>query len=280
MSISAARSILAVPEDESSWDCILGERDSFIWTDDDQLVRTWNGIAARSKLPPVGHRVDSSAGDESEFLTYKGKTVEVPLTHSGDDGLIVLHTLARLVRQDSDIRFCVDSGHSSDLAFLELAPAAWKALEKEFGRKAVAYRFLPLPEDLAEFLEQAFSEENNREYGEPEGSQAEEKMARELADQVKSLAKACCPSVEVSCDLELRSARVLRLEIRTRTDAERDALAGDPKRARQILDLAKARCAGHKITLSLARIQSQETVTRHFDGNWDFGLIGGFNMLK
>jgi hypothetical protein len=280
MSLSAARSILAVPEDESSWDCIRGERDSFIWTDDDEPIRTWNEIAAKSRLPATGHRIDSSAEDEREFLTYKGRTVEVPLTHSRDDGLIVLHTLARLVRQHSDIRFCVDSGHSSNLAFLALAPAAWKALEKEFGRKAVAYRFLPFPEDLGEFLDQAFSEENNREYREPERSLVEEKMAQELADYVSSLAKTCCPSVDVSCELQLVAARVLSLKIKTKTDAERDALSGDRKRVKQIVDMAQMRCAEHEITLSMAYIQSHESVTRDFAGNWEWGLFAGFNMLK
>ena len=88
----------------------------------------------------------------------------MPLTHSRDDQLVIVHTLGRLVRRDSDIRFCLDSHHSSDLAFLALAPAHWKALEKDFGADTVAYRFLSLPEKLKEFETKAFSKKNNRKY--------------------------------------------------------------------------------------------------------------------
>lgn len=98
------------------------------------------------------------------FLTYRQTTVEVPLTHSRDDQLVIVHTLARLVRRDSDIRFCLDSHHSSDLAFLALPPGDWKALEKEFGTDTVAYRFLSLPEKLKEFEKKAFSKKNKRQY--------------------------------------------------------------------------------------------------------------------
>jgi hypothetical protein len=62
------------------------------------------------------------------------------------------------VKHDSDIRFCVDSWHSSDRAFIALPPVDWQALEKEFGKEEIAYRFLELPKDLQHFLDQAYTE--------------------------------------------------------------------------------------------------------------------------
>jgi hypothetical protein len=279
VSLSAARAILAIPHDKSSWPLVREKSGSFLWSDDDDLIGSWNKTAGKAKLPRAGRRIDSSGKDEKEFLTYKGKTVEVPLVHSRDDALIILHTLAGLVRADSDVRFCVDSGHSSDLAFLALAPDQWKALEKEFGRKAIAYRFLPFPKDLGKFLDEAFSEKHNRKYREPERSGVEEKMAQELAAYVTSLARVHCPTADVACELELEAARVMRLKIRTKTDRERDALVKDRKRIKQIASTAKARCAEHDVYLSIAWIQSQESVTRDFEGNWRFGALAGFHML-
>jgi hypothetical protein len=278
--LSAARSILAISKDESSWDFIKEGHDSFIWTDDD-TVEQWNRIAAKLKLLKVKQRIDTSAKEEREFLTYKDKTVEVPLIPSRDDREIVIHTLGRLVRADSDIRFCLDSFHSSDLAFLALLPADWKALEKEFGRKAVAYRFLAFPEKLEDFLDQAFSEKNNREYASdiPDTS-AEKQMAQELAKYIKELVKPYCPSVDVACDLELASARVLRIDIKTRTDDERDSLSKDHKRHKQIVDTAKKRCAEHEITLTMAYVQSHESINRDWAGDWTYGLIAGYSIYS
>lgn len=277
--LSAARSILALGKEEDSWDFIKDQHNCFIWTDED-TVQQWNEIAKKSELPQVEQRIDAAAKDEREFLTYKKKTVEAALTHSRDDRLIIIHTLGRLVRNDSDIRFCLDSFHSSNLAFLALPPAGWKTLEKEFGKEAIAYRFLSLAEDLDAFIGQAFSEKNNRHYASaiPDTS-AEEQMARELASQIKELARLDCPSAKVVCELELASARVLRLIIETQTDEERDALFANRKRIKQIVDAATKRCAAHSVDLSIAYVQSHESVNRDFAGDWKIGWLGGYRML-
>jgi hypothetical protein len=282
--LSAARSILAIPKDDSSWDFIRDKHDIFIWTDDD-TVQQWNEIARKNKAPQVDQRIDSSAKEEREFLTYKGRTVDVALTHSRDDREIIIHTLGRLVMADSDIRFCLDSHHSSDLAFLALPPADWKALEKEFGRKAVAYRFLAFPESLEEFLEQAFCEENNREYAEDrrvrEFQLAAEQRAPELADYARKIIKPHCASVTVSCE---RNAFVydciaLEMMVKTKTDAERDALVIDRKAQKEIVEALQKWCSEREITLSYAYIQSQETVTKYALGDWNAARLSAFKLL-
>lgn len=267
--LSAARSILALSKEEDSWNYIKEETDVFIWTDDD-TIEQWNNIASETKLPRVDQRIDSSAKDEREFLTYKGKTVEVPLSQSTDDRLITVHTLGRLVRNDSDIRFCLDSWHSSNLAFLALSGADWKALEKEFGKKAVAFRFLAFPKSLENFFKQAFSEENNREYAsDVPGTSAEEQAVKEFAGYIRIEARVLCPSAEVVCMFDPLVSRDFGFIIKTKTDADLDKLRR--RFGESFLDWVRKFCAEQALVLTHAIIQSQESVNRGVSGDWSVG---------
>lgn len=176
MSIETARAIVAIPREKSSWDYILERHDRpdgpdcFIWSDDEEFAERWNEIAGKA-AGSEDVRVESTedVGDAfALFFTYKGTKVQVPLSFSRDDGLITIHTLSQLVKTDSDIRFFVDSYHSSDLAFLALSPRDWNSLEAEFGVDAVAYRFLAIPRNFDDFVRQAFADENNRTYPDEE----------------------------------------------------------------------------------------------------------------
>jgi len=278
---SAARSILALSEEEDSWDFIKEEHDPFIWTDDDDTPERWNEITAKSKLPRVGHRIDSSDKDEREFLTYKGKTVEVPLTHSRDDRLIILHTLARLVREDSDIRFCMDSYHSSNLAFLALPPADWKALEKEFGAKAVAFRFLAFPKDLKKFHEKAFSDENNRRYGDEEEEETPtEKALGALMDEIVGVAKPISPEAGTFRDSTLEGGKALGVLLHTTTDAEREAIRKDRKRVDRMINILTRGCTQLGLELAWFTIQSHETTDRDFKGWWGDGIKTAISLYS
>jgi hypothetical protein len=163
----AARAILNVPQDKCSWNNFIVSNDAcFLWDSHGDEVEQWNKLA------------DGKAGlDEAKIvydqdgeccLTYKGRSVRVPLVGGREDNTIAIHTLSQLVAEDSEIRFCVDSSHSNDIAFLALPPNVWRMLESEFGIAAVAYRFLKMPASLEDFLQQAFSKENNRDYAEYE----------------------------------------------------------------------------------------------------------------
>lgn len=158
MHLDVAREMLQMPRAESSWDCMTQNVEHFIWTDDDPIT-SWNDdVAVGAGLSSVECRVQPvPGGHERVLLTYKAQSVEVPLTFSPDDSLVLAHTLAWLVKKDSDIRFCLDSWHSSDRALMALSPVEWHALEQEFGREEVAYRFLELPKSLQHFVDQAYS---------------------------------------------------------------------------------------------------------------------------
>ena len=98
--LSAARSILEMPRNEDSWIFIIDSGNSnYLWTDED-AIEGWNKVARKAMLPPVKRRVENPSEGERMFLTYKDTTVEVPLQRDfRDDQLVIVHTLARLVRR-------------------------------------------------------------------------------------------------------------------------------------------------------------------------------------
>ena len=152
-SYAAARAVLAIPRDKSSWTRYI-QRDEhaheFLWTGNGDAVDRWNAqFAGRHGVPPVLATVEGKK--EDVFLAHRGRKLQAPVKHDRNDDVAVLLTLNRLVKGIAEIRFCVDSYHASDLAFLAMPPFEWAALEAEFGAPAVAYRFMPLPDTMAKF---------------------------------------------------------------------------------------------------------------------------------
>lgn len=149
MPISLARAMLNVPASDSSWPRMLESQIEFIWDEYGEEVADWNKlVAAVEGLPEVDAEGDD---DGNIFYSYRERSVLVPFEDEPGDALIGIHTLAQLVKADSELRFCRDSWGSSDVAFLALAPAQWQLLEQEYGRETVALRFLNLDADLEVF---------------------------------------------------------------------------------------------------------------------------------
>jgi hypothetical protein len=152
-SYAAARAILAIPKDRSSWTRYIQRdehADEFLWTGNGDAVDRWNAqFAGRQGVQPVAFSVEGKK--ENFFLAHRGRKLQAPVKHDRNDDMVVLLTLSRLVKGIAEIRFCVDSYHASDLAFLAMPPAEWAALEAESGAPAVAYRFMPLPDTMAKF---------------------------------------------------------------------------------------------------------------------------------
>lgn len=156
MCIHVARNMLKASHNESSWPIILANRKSFIWDFDGTEVEIWNNIFAKPNgLPNVSRRINEE--DDSLWFEYKGITVEVPLVGDRDDNIIAIHSLSQLVKPDSEIRFCLDSRGSSEIAFVALASEDWKILEKEFDIETVGHRFLCISNDFDDFYNCAFS---------------------------------------------------------------------------------------------------------------------------
>jgi hypothetical protein len=144
----------ACTSSENSWKYIRTHHTAFLWSDDEDPVGTWNRIAARD--PALGLAQQVCGSDGRLDYQYGGQSLRVPLRFSRDDGLVAIHTLALLVRADSEIRFCCDSAGSSDKAFLPLAQQDWANLESAVGRDLTAQRFLALGGTFDEFLTRAF----------------------------------------------------------------------------------------------------------------------------
>ncbi|MBL0028263.1 MAG: hypothetical protein IPO95_03985 [Rhodanobacteraceae bacterium] len=81
------------------------------------------------------------------------------LNHEDD---LIWHTQVRQPHE-GELRCCVDS-IGLTLAFLALPPAEWQQLEREFGKAAVAFRFMVLPADLEAFLESSTAARPVRRY--------------------------------------------------------------------------------------------------------------------
>lgn len=181
MSEAAARAVLAFNPDRDSWRYIVDHPGEFMWSDNAETLYDFNAVAAQSaNLVEV-----SWVPGESTDLSFRDRQKTVTLAGSREDCYIILHALAALVRDEMEIRFCIDSAHSSDTAFLPLPPTVWRSLEQEFGEPAVAYRFLAIAEDYDQFMEDAFGGELRTYAGEPREEESEESRAlRSVCEQI------------------------------------------------------------------------------------------------
>lgn len=154
--LDLARTIVETPRNHSAWNEVIVQNknhDYFFWTDEVEfgLDGIWNKrfSNAETKFPNV-----SLTGEYPEMaFHYKGNTVSIPLVEDREDNMIMILALNHAVKADTEIRYCIDSSGSSDIAFLAMPTKDWRKLEEQFGREAVAYQFLALPHDVEDFLE-------------------------------------------------------------------------------------------------------------------------------
>jgi hypothetical protein len=148
-----ARAMAALPRQKDAWEHFMlkeGHAEKFLRTGDGEAVERWNELfAGKQDIGTVHATVEGKK--EHFFLEYCGSKLQAPVKHDRDDETVVVLTLNRLVKDVTEIRFCVDSAQADDLAFLALPPREWAALEAQFGAPAVARRFMQLPETMAKF---------------------------------------------------------------------------------------------------------------------------------
>ena len=58
----------------------------------------------------------------------------------------------------------MDTWHSSERSYVMLSAEDWIKLNKYYGSETVSHRFMSIPDSAEEFIEIAFSEENQRDY--------------------------------------------------------------------------------------------------------------------
>lgn len=139
---------------EDGWEYMVAHQQSFIWSDDEDPIGTWNRQLG-GVLGAVGD-MEMPGGNGSQQLVFRDRIVGVQLEFNRDDRFRLLHGLARVTHLESDLRLCLGSTHSSDVAFLAMPWADWKSLEFQFGVDTVDSHFLSLNRPFDEFMEAAF----------------------------------------------------------------------------------------------------------------------------
>jgi hypothetical protein len=97
-----------------AWEYINTHPQSFIWSDDEEPASTWNRLFA-ADLGIVAVKTIPSREAFLQF-SFRDPIVDVQLKFNREDRFRKLHGLARAVRPESDLRLCLDSTHSSDVA--------------------------------------------------------------------------------------------------------------------------------------------------------------------
>jgi hypothetical protein len=155
MTLRDAETICAGQAAEDAWEYMRAHSQSFIWSDDEDPVSTWNRLFGAS----LGNVAVKPIPNREGFiqLSFRDRIIDVQLKFNREDRFRELHGLARVARPESDLRLCRDSTHSSDVAFFAMTLAEWNGLESKFGADKVAARFLPMDSPFDEFLEAAFA---------------------------------------------------------------------------------------------------------------------------
>jgi hypothetical protein len=153
--LATVRAVLALSDNEDGWEALSADEELLIWDEHGEQVETWNTMfgeeAGLDEL--LDEWRDTESGQE-QSLRYRGRKRIVPCKFSREDDAILIHTIDQLVGEDTPLRFCTDTSGSSTVAFLALRAEDWAALENEFGKERVAYRFLPLANDVDQFIEE------------------------------------------------------------------------------------------------------------------------------
>ena len=154
MKLEIAKILCSKQSPSDSWGYMVSHPQSFIWSDDEDPIGTWNlqfgqAFGAVNDEPILG-------GKGSQRLSYRDRIVEVQLEFERDDRLRLLHGLAKITRPESDLRLCLGSTHSSDVAFIAMSSADWKTLESQLDAETVALHFLSLDSPFDEFMEAGF----------------------------------------------------------------------------------------------------------------------------
>lgn len=155
-----AENILSLNKTEDSWKVVLANQLAFLFSGSDELVYSWEYIAQHYGLPTIK---EEYIGGKS-FLRLKDKLISIHYANDRSDGIREVLALSRLVSDQYEIRYCIDSWHSSDLAYLMLRHSDWQELEAIYSSEKIGYRFLSLPLSYNEFERAAFTEENFRSY--------------------------------------------------------------------------------------------------------------------
>jgi hypothetical protein len=182
------------------------------------------------------------------------------LNHEDD---LIWHTQSRQSHV-GELRCCVDS-IGLTLTFLALPPAGWRQLEDEFGKAAVAFRFMMLPGDIDVFLKSLAAARPVRLY--EDGPVVPPAPPADPLESVMKLIDAAVTKAAASVDSKTRvrplmnKRGALQLLVITSTIVTRDRLHQLPA-FRHALERLRAQLRTEKINLHRVSIEAQEVIDR------------------
>lgn len=163
-----------------------------------------------------------------------------------------------------ELRCCVDS-IGLTLAFLALPPAGWQQLEGEFGKAAVAFRFLRLPGDIDAFLKSSAAAGPVRVY--TDGPVVPPAPPADPFESVMQFIEAVVTKAAASVESKVRVRPLrnkngaLQLLVITSTIVTRDRLFQLPA-FRKTLERLREQLLSEKIKLNSVSIEAQEVIDR------------------
>jgi hypothetical protein len=156
--LAAARRLVAMKSGEQANAWLAAGSDVFVvdfGDTADRIAAEWNGGVGGGV--PVVHELadgdppDGRQGGVTGYLGYRGVRRPYALRYErAVDAMIVVATLADLVRNDLEMRLCRDSLGGTRVCFTALHPSHWQALAAAAGQKAVDRRFVPVPAEYQE----------------------------------------------------------------------------------------------------------------------------------
>ncbi|NKI72350.1 hypothetical protein GN109_23265 [Collimonas pratensis] len=159
MSLEIVQKFMELPVDRTNWDAdawkLVRDGSTFLsvdWGEEtEEIITSLNDIVGVQHPITASYEVSSNPAGFTHILTYQGRTLQISYAAERHDCFIVVLTLAELVKENIDIRFCKYSIGNSDLCFLPLSPAEWLMLEASHGQETINHRFLKLPQSFNEF---------------------------------------------------------------------------------------------------------------------------------
>ena len=156
--IVTVREILDLPKSSDSWNLIQENHSKFI--SDDDVRYSWSLFSENNALPQL-HIEQENLSASWQLL---GNTVNLQLLGDRNDCFREIICLSKLVLPDFELKYCMDTWHSSERSYVMLSAEDWIALNKYYGAENVSHRFMAIPDSAEEFIEIAFCEENRRDY--------------------------------------------------------------------------------------------------------------------
>jgi hypothetical protein len=155
---ATVREILELPKDSDSWDLMQEGYTEFI--SDDDVTYSWEIFSEGHAFPALVI--------EQKNLTASwellGKIENLELLGDRDDCFREIVCLSKLLKPKFELKYCMDTWHSSERYYILLSTEQWVELNQLYGYEQVSYRFMSISESAEQFIEEAFTEENQRKY--------------------------------------------------------------------------------------------------------------------